>query len=292
MASLVNCFVREYATPEHDVAEVIYSEKKMWYAEKGEGWKSKQITTEEPDEVVELSEQEKEEKRVESLACSIRRSKKMLKFLVLNNVLSNWRFMTLTYEGTGCFERKQFARDIENMIRRLEKHLNKDVNYICAYEFHPGGHGYHAHLLIDVNYYKNEVFQRLFWQKGFVHLEKVKFRKSPKCILKAAKYMMKYVSKDAEKTEKGSKRYSASRNLITEPYKVAYNVSGVTAVKDVVGRLIKRGYKYVEDYSMVLDGELVRCAFYYKALPIDKSVQKAERVCNMLQNMFLGELVA
>jgi hypothetical protein len=76
MAELVNVYVREYATLENNVAEVIYSEKKMWYAQKGEGWKNKSVNNDVDEKAVELSEEEKEEKRVESLACSIRRAKK------------------------------------------------------------------------------------------------------------------------------------------------------------------------------------------------------------------------
>ena len=292
MASKVNVFVREYATLEYDTAEVIYSEKTFYFAEKGEGWKKKQQSEEDQKEIVELTEQEKAEKQAENLACSIRRAKKELKALVLNNVTSNWRFLTLTYEGKGQTDRKQLSRDIEEMIRRMEEHTKKDIEYICSFEFHPGGHGYHAHLLLNYNFYKNEVFQRLFWQKGFVRMRKLLHRKSPRCILREAKYMMKYVSKDAEKTEKGCKRYSASRNLIREAYIVAYNAKCVDDVKKIAKRLIERGYNYVENYSMVLDGELVRVAFYQKALPIDSSIPEFERTCNEITNLFNGTLVA
>jgi hypothetical protein len=259
-----NLFIREYLNEEFNVAEIIYTDRVYNINDDSDLRDYKVDNSAKKVEEVVLSDAEKAEKARISFESSIARSKKELKFLVLCNLTSSWRMLTLTYSGAGCQDREVIARDVQHMIERLEKHVKKDVKYICAFEFHPGGHGYHAHLLIDCPFFYNEFFQKNFWKHGFVKLKHVHFERNPRALIKVSRYLTKYIEKDADKSELHTKRYSSSRNLTRTPIRTHYRIRN-SSEQAVFGRdLMSRGYKFVTSNSMQFGEELVIITYYYR----------------------------
>lgn len=144
---------------------------------------------------------------------SIRRSKKIVKDLCFQNFDESSRFLTLTYAGSGCFNRGQFQADIKAMVRRLRAVEEVDIRYVGVFEEHKTGHGLHAHMLINCSFYKNEDFQQWFWRKGFVKLEKIKVKKGEDGLVNVCQYLLKYLTKDISGIKEREPRYFRSRNL-------------------------------------------------------------------------------
>ena len=62
-------------------------------------------------------------------ARAMRRAKKAVKQLVLNNVCRDWKFVTLTYAGEGQHDPKKLKKDIK-YIKKKGKTLRKFIIFI------------------------------------------------------------------------------------------------------------------------------------------------------------------
>jgi hypothetical protein len=281
-----NFFVREYFNREANYAEVIVSSKCHTVPEPGESWSVNSCVDD--DENIERIEtdEEREERRKKYIDDSIRRSRKQVKFLTINNVTSGWRMLTLTYAGDGCYCRDTVARDVQHMVEKIEQEEKADIQYICAFELHPKGHGYHAHLLIDCRYYRNETFQEKFWSHGFVKLKKMWFKGRVADALNAARYITKYITKDVTDAVKNKKRYSASRNLFREPFRYDLKFCNGEDIKKFVSKIKERGYKFVENYDYQIGEEKFQVAFYKRVHKDIKSKEPVRRCVAAIAQMF------
>ena len=216
----MNTFVREYLNKEEKYLEIIhtgvdYAYRRNSILSRNSGGDNLGINIYDK-----TNKTDKEKVKKDWKAESVRRAKKLLKFLILNNVNSQWRFVTLTYAGEGKHNKANAVRDIQKMIERLEKYLCRDVKYIAVKELHKTGHGIHFHILMNIPYFKNEFFQKKFWKKGFVKIEKLKKTLKNFTLIGVFRYLKKYMTKDSDDTEKYEKRFFSSRNLIREPRKI------------------------------------------------------------------------
>lgn len=144
---------------------------------------------------------------------AIRRAKKRIKDYSFLNFDEHSRFLTLTYAGAGCHDRRQFQKDIKAMIRRLRTVEEVEIKYLGVFEEHKSGHGLHAHMLINCSFYKNEDFQQWFWQQGFVKLEKLKRCEKEDALVNVTQYLLKYLEKDFSEYVPREPLYFCSRNL-------------------------------------------------------------------------------
>ena len=80
------------------------------------------------------------------------------------------RLGTLTYAGQGCHDPLQIRRDLGMFFRRLRAALGgASFAYAWVPEWHPGGHGLHAHFAVG-RYIRQSVI-RDAWGHGFVSIK-------------------------------------------------------------------------------------------------------------------------
>jgi hypothetical protein len=108
------------------------------------------------------------------------------------------RLGTLTYRGEGCHDPGQFRSDLRGFFRRLHGTVGEPYPYLWVPEWHPGGHGLHAHFA--VGRYIHYLSIRKAWGHGHVDIRMLNNLPVGSGALgearKAAWYLAKYVGKD------------------------------------------------------------------------------------------------
>ena len=108
------------------------------------------------------------------------------------------RLGTLTYAGAGCHDPGLVRRDLGLFFRSLRESLGGAAfPYVWVPEWHPGGHGLHAHFAVG-KYIRQSII-RDAWGHGFVSIKllgdlPVGSGRLAEARL-AAKYLGKYVGK-------------------------------------------------------------------------------------------------
>jgi hypothetical protein len=125
-----------------------------------------------------------------------RRARAALRRYCAHNRLN--RFATLTYAGSGCFDDGQLRADLADFFRGLRRALGgTPLPYAWVPEWHPGGHGLHAHFV--VNRFVRQPLIREVWGRGHVHIKLIGDLPVGSGALEearvAAGYLAKYVSK-------------------------------------------------------------------------------------------------
>ena len=125
------------------------------------------------------------------------------------------RLGTLTYSGEGCFEPAVFRGHIGRFFRKVKNELGgESFPYVWVPEWHPGGHGLHAHFAVG-RYVKRRSIERA-WGRGFVHIKLLgnlpvgsgRFEEARR----AGRYLGKYVAKDFDADRIGGlHRYDVAR---------------------------------------------------------------------------------
>ncbi len=142
-----------------------------------------------------------------------RRAATQVKRLAVEHNLT--RLITLTYDGTGQHDRQTCVGDVQRFVKRLRRRV-AHLRYVWVLEEHPGGHGWHVHMLIDRFVSKSLIADT--WGNGFVDARMIKGngRQASKS---AGRYAAKYVSKDAQTSQGGkanTQRYGRSEGLEIE----------------------------------------------------------------------------
>ncbi|HEX3980441.1 MAG TPA: hypothetical protein VHW93_04425, partial [Acidimicrobiales bacterium] len=153
------------------------------------------------------------EERVEAIAVS-RAKGKVRRFCIANGLT---RLGTLTYAGEGCHDPRQLRSDLGEFFRALRVLLGgKAFAYLWVPEWHPGGHGLHAHFAVG-RYIKKAVIEDA-WGRGYVHIKLL-------CDLpvgttkvheaaQVAWYLSKYMDKAfAGRKESGLHRYEVAQHF-------------------------------------------------------------------------------
>jgi hypothetical protein len=144
---------------------------------------------------------------------AIRRARAHVRRYCAENRLN--RLGTLTYAGEGCFEPRQLRADLGNFFRGLRSEVREAFPYVWAPEWHPGGHGLHAHFA--VGRYIHFLAIRRAWGQGHIHIKLLGDLPVGSGTLgearKAAWYLAKYIGKDLGAGEGGLHRYDVAQGF-------------------------------------------------------------------------------
>lgn len=107
------------------------------------------------------------------------------------------RMWTLTLRNATLPEdRPMVVELLQRFTRRLRLEL-PHVTWLAVLEWHPGGHGWHIHIVVNKFVAKWKVQD--LWLHGFVDLRRISVKgdsSSRQAVSKAASYLAKYVTKD------------------------------------------------------------------------------------------------
>ena len=146
------------------------------------------------------------------------------------------RLGTLTYRGEGCHDPLRLRTDLARFFRGLRECLGAaGFPYVWVPQWHPGGHGLHAHFAVG-RFVPRRLIERC-WGHGFVHIKllgglPVGSGELAEARL-AARYLAGYAARDLgdERRPAGLHRYEVAQGF--QPDKIlCYGVSA----EDVIGR--------------------------------------------------------
>jgi hypothetical protein len=109
------------------------------------------------------------------------------------------RFGTLTYAGEGCHDPVSLRADLAVFFKRLRAELGGEpLPYLWVPEWHPGGHGLHAHFAVG-RFVPRSLIDGA-WGHGFIKIKLIGDLPVESGQLAearvAARYLSKYASKD------------------------------------------------------------------------------------------------
>ena len=112
------------------------------------------------------------------------------------------RLGTLTYRGEGCHDPLRLRAHLAGFFRELREGLDAGrFPYLWVPQWHPGGHGLHAHFAVG-RFVPRRLIERA-WGHGFVHIKlldglPVGSGELAEARL-AARYLARYVGRDLER---------------------------------------------------------------------------------------------
>jgi hypothetical protein len=141
------------------------------------------------------------------------------------------RLGTLTYRGEGCHDPRQIRSDLGRFFVRLRRELGgESFPYLWVPEWHPGGHGLHAHFAVGQFIKRRNIVTA--WPHGFIHIKLLGDLPVGSGTVaearRAARYLGKYVSKTPA-AGSGLHRYEVAQGY--EPQ--AVKVWGTTAAEAI-----------------------------------------------------------
>ncbi|MBA7540069.1 hypothetical protein ES705_32358 [subsurface metagenome] len=145
-----------------------------------------------------------------SLASAVARAKRGLSDLIYFGHCQQSKFLTLTF-AESCCDRSKVKSAVHHMCTRYKAGENQPLAYISVLELHPGGHGYHVHMIINSPYVPQSTWQDDYWQKGIVHIKSLARVSTTAGVIDITNYLCKYLEKDAPNVPSGSRRYNVSQ---------------------------------------------------------------------------------
>lgn len=126
------------------------------------------------------------------------------------------RLGTLTYRAEGCHDPLVVRDHLAEFFRGLRRSLGgRRLAYLWTDEWHPGGHGLHAHFAVG-RFVGRRVLEAN-WGHGFVHIKLIGDLPTGSGALeearRAAFYLGKYVAKHSEKRSEGLHRYEVGQGF-------------------------------------------------------------------------------
>ena len=79
------------------------------------------------------------------------------------------RLGTLTYAGAGQHDPRALRLDLGEFFRGLRRDVGRSFPYLWVPEWHPGGHGLHAHFAVGRFIAQGAIKRR--WGRGHVHIK-------------------------------------------------------------------------------------------------------------------------
>lgn len=124
------------------------------------------------------------------------------------------RLGTLTYRGEGVFEHGQLRGDLARFFRNLRELVGQSFPYAWVPEWHPGGHGLHAHFSLG-RFVKVSLIEEA-WGCGIVHIKRLGNLPASQGAVgdarAAARYLAKYVRKGMdERRDFGGHRFDVAQ---------------------------------------------------------------------------------
>ena len=146
------------------------------------------------------------------------------------------RLGTLTYRGEGCHDPLRLRGDLAGFFRELRAGLDGGgFAYVWVPQWHPGGHGLHAHFAVG-RFVPRRLIEQA-WGEGFVHIKLLDGLPVGSGALAearlAARYLARYVGRDLEDERRlaGLHRYEVAQGF--QPAKIeCYGASA----EDVIAR--------------------------------------------------------
>ena len=172
-----------------------------------------------------------------SLAEAGRRARGKIRRYCAANLLN--RFGTLTYAGEGCHDPVALRSDLAGFFKRLRSGLDGGaLPYLWVPEWHPGGHGLHAHFAVGRFVPRSLVEEA--WGHGFIKMKLLGNLPVGSGALGearvAARYLAKYASKDFGERMAGLHRYEVAQGF--QPASVlCYGRSADEAIEQASGYL-------------------------------------------------------
>lgn len=152
---------------------------------------------------------------------AVRRAQAMVRRLVAEHDLV--RMWTLTQaEATTAEQRREVVRRLQLAIKRLRRRIPR-VKWLAVLEWHPGGHGWHVHMVVDR--FVPKAIMAECWTWGFVDARLIRPKgeaTGAAAARKAASYVAKYIAPGegehaAPPHERGDQRYLRAEGLqVTE----------------------------------------------------------------------------
>ena len=130
------------------------------------------------------------------------------------------RLGTLTYRDAGCHEVAVLRADLGVFFRRLRRALGGyAMPYLWVGEWHPGGHGLHAHFA--VGQFIGRSYVQECWSHGFIKMKLIGDVPVPITPLAEARatagYLSKYVAKAfGDSPALGLHRYEVAQGFMPE----------------------------------------------------------------------------
>jgi hypothetical protein len=133
------------------------------------------------------------------------------------------RLGTLTYRGAGCHEPLRLREHLASFFRALRDGLDSGrFAYVWVPQWHPGGHGLHAHFAVG-RFVPRRLIEQA-WGHGFVHIKlldglPVGSGRLAESRL-AARYLARYVGRDLDDARRlaGLHRYEVAQGF--QPAKI------------------------------------------------------------------------
>lgn len=141
---------------------------------------------------------------------SISRAVRSMKDLIFFGVCPTTKFLTLTFSDS-VRDRAPVRYAMNNMCKRYEIMFGHPLPYLSVLELHPGGHGYHVHMLVNAPYISQKVWHHRLWQKGFVSIRRIIATDVVGRRLRIARYLVKYLRKAVDQVPPNSRRYNVSK---------------------------------------------------------------------------------
>jgi hypothetical protein len=146
------------------------------------------------------------------------------------------RLGTLTYRGGGCHDPWRLRADLAGFFRELRERLAAGpLPYVWVPQWHPGGHGLHAHFAVG-RFVPRGLIERC-WGHGFIHIKQLNGLPVGSGELAearlTARYLAGYAGRDLddERRPPGLHRYEVAQGF--QPEKIL--VYGCSA-EDVIER--------------------------------------------------------
>lgn len=198
-----------------------------------------------------------DKKEVDYQRESLNRSKKIFRRLLLHNYSDDTFLMTLTY-AKGCHDRDEHWHFLHEMVIRFKTVFGFALNYIAIPELHPGGHGYHWHLVINNPYFDYDKFRLQVWRQGFCRASP-----RPKGLTSAlasnlAGYLVKYIGKDMDSAPFAKKRYSRGGVWKTDwQVKDEVTIDAHRAFRKMIAYLASQGVPFLATTFEPFGGQMV-----------------------------------
>lgn len=178
---------------------------------------------------------------------SINRTKKIFTRLLKHNYSKDTLLGTLTF-AKAVHDIDEAWHAIHMMAIRYKAKHGHLLNYIAVPELHPGGHGWHFHVVINVPWIDFSEFIHKIWKLGFVKFSPKPTGDIHELAGSLAGYLVKYLTKAVTHIPKGKRRYSRGGDWRTDWLATSALVGDIEkTVPALLAYLQSQGVKY--DYT-------------------------------------------
>ena len=201
-------------------------------------------------EADERAEERRQERAERCVGESVRRARSRVRRIVRYYDLTH--MVTLTFPGDGVHEYDRALRYLQDFIHDHGELVRLDGKYVAVPELHPGGHGWHWHVLVCRRFTRRELGAlRQGWTDflgrraivpsggaGFVRIDVKPWGSAAR----AAGYASKYVGKTFESASVGKGRRRFLAPLGAEVEKQAFVAESVHEVAEAVREVAPSAY--------------------------------------------------